>query len=531
MHPPTSPEPVVADPTGGAGREPPDPGAGAPAPLVRHGSRGRLRVAAVLVPVVLVTAAGGYAVADARDLVPGVLTTEPLPLSLPLPVAPGTLADPPAARTLPTPSTAPAPDPAVLAAAVGPLLASPALGPSVGASVLDAETGAVLLDVAAGAPLEPASTVKLLTAAAVLHRLGAATTLPTRVTSGAAPDQVVLVGGGDALLAEGAGDPSGARGRAGLADLAAGTAVALRSAGTTSVVVLVDDTLTGSAPQTSPAWSPSDLAAGFVAPVTALAVDAGRLAPERYAPRTPDPALAAAVAFAQRLREQGVTVPAEPVRGSAPPGAVALAEVRSAPLADVVALTLAESDNTVADTLAHLVRVDAAGPAAAAAPSTAAAGAEVLVAVAELGVDTTGTVLADGSGLGEGSRVPAAALAGVLAAAASPDAGEVRALLPALPVAGLSGTLSGRFRAEGTGGGGAGTAEAAAATAPPAAGAGVVRAKSGSLQGVTSLAGSVVDADGRHLVFAVVADQVASTEQSRRAVDAYAAALAGCGCR
>ena len=54
----------------------------------------------------------------------------------------------------------------------------------------------------------------------------------------------------------------------------------------------------------------------------------------------------------------------------------------------------------------------------------------------------------------------------------------------------------------------------------------MVRAKTGSLLGVSSLAGSVVDADGRHLAFAVVADQAPSPQQSRRVLDAVAAALA-----
>ncbi len=494
-------------------------------PEVRRGARPRRRgplLAAARVPLLLLAGTGGYAAADAADLVPGVLTTDPLPVPDPLPTAPGAQASPAQPVALaPAGPAVPAPDPAALAAALAPVLADPALGASVGASVLDAATGQVLLDVGAGAPREPASTAKVLTAAAALHRLGAQATLPTTAVAGAGPGEVVLVGGGDVLLAAGAGDPGGARGRAGLGDLAAATAEALRARGTTSVALLVDDTLTGGAPQTSPAWSPSDLSSGFVAPLTALAVDAGRLAPQRYAPRTPDPALAAASAFADRLREQGITVTAGPVRGAAPTGGPPLAQVASAPLADVVALMLAESDNTVADALARLVAADAGVPPAGDGSGFAASGAAVLAAVAELGVGLDGAVLVDGSGLGEGSRMPAAALSGVLAAAASPRESGARALLGALPVAGLSGTLADRFRAPRT----------PAGAGAPAPGAGVVRAKTGSLLGVTSLAGSVVDADGRQLVFAVVADQVPASDPARHAVDAMAATLAACGCR
>ena len=96
--------------------------------------------------------------------------------------------------------------------------------------------------------------------------------------------------------------------------------------------------------------------------------------------------------------------------------------------------------------------------------------------------------------------------------AASTDHPQLRPLLTGLPVAALSGTLAERFD------------ESAGA-------AGWVRAKTGSLRGVTSLAGTVQDADGRLLVFAVLADAVPATTAARDAVDSVAAALVACGCR
>jgi D-alanyl-D-alanine carboxypeptidase/D-alanyl-D-alanine-endopeptidase (penicillin-binding protein 4) len=146
--------------------------------------------------------------------------------------------------------------------------------------------------------------------------------------------------------------------------------------------------------------------------------------------------------------------------------------------------------------------------------SFAAAGPAVLKQVSDLGVPVTGAVLSDTSGLGDGSKLAPQVLTGLLALAAGDEQPQLRALLSGLPIAAVSGTLVDRF-----------------ADSRQRAATGVVRAKTGTLTGVSSLAGTVVDSDGRLLVFAAMADRVKSTVAARNALDRVAATLAACGCR
>ena len=62
---------------------------------------------------------------------------------------------------------------------------------------------------------------------------------------------------------------------------------------------------------------------------------------------------------------------------------------------------------------------------------------------------------------------------------------------------------------------------------------GVVRAKTGNLTNVASLAGITDDAGGHLLAFAFMTDQIgkAQLNAAAQAIDAMATTLAGCGCR
>jgi D-alanyl-D-alanine carboxypeptidase/D-alanyl-D-alanine-endopeptidase (penicillin-binding protein 4) len=132
----------------------------------------------------------------------------------------------------------------------------------------------------------------------------------------------------------------------------------------------------------------------------------------------------------------------------------------------------------------------------------------------DLGVPLTGATVYDGSGLSRANRLDPATLLALLRLAADPEHPELRAVLTGLPVAGFTGSLAYRFE-DGA-----------------RAGTGTVRAKTGTLTGVSGLAGVVTDRDGTPLVFVVVADKVAvaDTLDARAALDRIAADLAGCAC-
>ncbi|MCR6688273.1 D-alanyl-D-alanine carboxypeptidase/D-alanyl-D-alanine-endopeptidase [Cellulomonas sp.] len=457
--------------------------------------------------LVVVLGLGGYVAADAYDVVPGLVTLDPVPADpAPFPTAPGAVVPDdvaPALGALDPQAPQPAAD--AVTALVKDLVTEEHLG-SVGVVVADQLTGEVIASHAADLAREPASTAKLVTAVAALGTLDPAATRTTSVVRGS-DGSVVLVGGGDMMLAPDEGDPTAVDGRAGLGDLARAAARQLTLAGLTEVTLRVDDTLfTG--PAVNPGWDEGDLDLGYVAPVTALAVHVGATRTDlEYPPRHADPALAAAADFAKRLEEAGITVTGTPTRGTAPSGATPLASVESAPLAQVVQFFLEHSDNTVTEVVSRYVALDQSLPASFEGGTKA-----VLSAVARLGVDVTGAHLSDASGLAEDSALTPTTLTDLVELVMDPDQPALRAVAVGLPIAGLTGTLDDRYLES------------------PARG--LVRAKTGSLAGVKGLAGTVTDEQGRLLVFAVLVTHPKADGPfaARQAIDRFVTALQGCGC-
>ncbi len=379
------------------------------------------------------------------------------------------------------------------------------------AVVVDLADGRQVWQEGADRLVTPASTTKLLTAAAVLSAFGPEHTFTTRVVRGAMRGSLVLVGGGDPLLSAGAGRLGTGVAVTPIERLARRTVRAVAALPTAQrprrVVVRYDDSLFAR-PAAPPTWDRAYVGSGVAGPVGALSLDGARVRPDDER-RVGDPGDRAAAVLAARLSALGLPSRAGP-RVVASRGRPPLAEVASVPLADVVEHTLAASDNDAAEVLARQVAVAAALPGTAAGAASA-----VRRTVAALGVDLTGARILDGSGLSRGGRLTPRQLIDVLGLAVDPDHGELGPVLSGLAVAGLTGTLAGRF-----------------AKPVYAAGRGVVRAKTGGLRGVSGLVGTTVGADGRTYGFAFITNGVRGLlNPARHALDAAAVALTECGCR
>ncbi len=394
------------------------------------------------------------------------------------------------ARPGKTPAAAPTPtgvrfDPTVLARRLARALAVPHVRSALsGAVAVDLETGQVIYALNPDRSLAPASNQKLPVTYAALVRLGASYRFRTQVLGAGARHGATWDGD---LYLRGGGDPTlelrGLRGLAGQL-LAAGIR-------TVNGDVLADESYFDTK-RTAPGWL-SRFYLNESPPLTALAVSRGW-----YRGRaTTDPAGAAAASFVRILNERGVHVAGRSAWGATPTTAFPLAEVQSAPLAEVLRFMDRESDNFTAELVLKTLGAEVEGK------GTTEAGARVVVdTLAEAGIPLAGVRIADGSGLSRLDRLTPRALAAMLLAAWGDP--ELRAVLwDSLPVAGRNGTLERRLDRR------------------PAYGA--VRAKTGTTAIASALSGFV----RRRYAFAVVQNgNPVSSWWARAAQDRFAIALA-----
>lgn len=334
--------------------------------------------------------------------------------------------------------------------------------------VTQASSGDVVFDRASDDALTPASVTKVLTASAALLSLGSQDRITTEVVRGANPGEVVIKAAGDVWLDADAMDELAQQ--VGQAD-----------------TVLIDTSAWEGMPELMPGWDPLDIDGGFVAPLQPAMLSGGRLNGETSGDvaRSHTPALEVAQALAERVGAQNVAV-------GEGDGEV-VAAVESPTLVERLELMMKHSDNVYAEAIGREVAL--------ARGTTDAPGATLSV-LEERGFNTAGLVLRDNSGLSADNLIAPKLLDAVLYDATSMP--ELRPLLSALPVAAGEGTLLDRYG--------------------DLPGRGWVRAKTGTLDGTASLAGTVTSVNGNVYTFALICND-ADVLAARRAMDEFTSAL------
>ena len=325
----------------------------------------------------------------------------------------------------------------------------------------------------------PASTMKIITSSTALLTVGPDFRFTTRVESapgatpsatGALSGPLSLVGAGDPMLATRAFSRNYLDGH--------GTpierlAISVRRSGVRSVSggIVVDESLFD-ARRTGPQWR-SDYV-WECGPLSAIATNQGR-AGNNESHNVSSPAIAAGQRLAAALKHVGVTVHGAVRQGHDQPGGTVVGQVRSQPLSAILGFMNPASNNFAAETLAKDNGAYGAGHG-----TTPAGTAQAAKVLRENGALQAGDHLVDGSGLSHANRVAAATLVTMLGKAdADPSWGD--ALIHSLEHGG-QGTLIHRLRD--------GDVRAR------------VRAKTGYIDGVASLAGIVSSKSGRRYAFA-----------------------------
>lgn len=429
-----------------------------------------------------------------------------------------------------------APIPDITKALQGPA-SNGALGQLAG-QVTDASTGKTLWEKSSSTAMVPASSTKMMTSAAALLTLGPKGRVRTVVKRGTKPGQIVLVGGGDVTLAA-TKDNAFYTNAPMIQDLASQVKKNMGGQPVTSVVV--DNSRAGQGDTFNSTWSRGDISGGNVTSVDSVMLNGGRQDPsDADSPRTDNPALVAGQALANAVglsssssddgsgadnagdsgnsgggdnNSQGVSVSKKSV--DTKDGE--LGAVESAPLDIRIHDMLVNSDNMEAEAIGREIAKKEGKPLTFEGATSATK--EVL---SQHGFPLESVVLKDNSGMSPDNRITPRLLDRIMVKASSPvtnegnsgsssadsESHDLRPILDGLPVAGGNGTLAGRFTPGSSSGPGAGW----------------VRAKTGTLDGVSALVGTVMNQQGRVLTFAFMSNG-SDIEPARSALDDLASAL------
>lgn len=368
-------------------------------------------------------------------------------------------------------------------------LHDPRIGRHLAMIVTDAVTGEVISENAPDSLMQPASNMKIITAVNALATMGPDALFVTRVLSAPTPGEVILQGAGDPLLS-----------RRDVKSLAAGTAQALVPG--SPVVVHVDGDLFPS-PGRAPGWVAQYIGSS-TGLVQALAIRGDY---------STHPSRNAADIFVEELRSRGLQARVGPNLDAAPEAAV-VAVTPGHTVASSVGVMLSESESMVAEVLFRHVAIATGQP-----PTWEGGQIAAKQALSTLGLDPGALQLFDGSGLSRADRVTPRFVADVLriARVTEPDRFAAIFVPGAMPVSGLTGTLTARYGRY--------------STKPSKCARGLVQAKTGTILRTIALSGLAWTVFGGAEVFSIMVNDrpvrfpVLST---RRAVDGLAATITGC---
>lgn len=332
---------------------------------------------------------------------------------------------------------------------------------SIGIKVVAVKTGEVIYAKNAHKLHHPASTTKLFTAATALAKLGPdfqfATTLYTGTTTDAqVVENVYLKGRADPLLQT---------------DDIVKLCDVLAQTGVKSIQgnIVVDETYLDTVRE-GPGWMWDDK------PLRISALSIRNIEPD---PITGSRALACGHLLKTALIEKGINVSSEVILGTVPSNANSVATHLSPLLADIIKLMNKPSDNWIAEMLFKTIGAEVKGK-----PGTWKKGREVITEfLVEIMGEPPSHRFVDGSGLSRYNLLNAELLTKLLVYM-SDNFKLMPEFMASLPIAGVDGTLKNRMRGM--------YAEK------------VLRAKTGTLSGVSTLAGYTVTADGEVLAFGIL---------------------------
>ncbi|HET6232439.1 MAG TPA: D-alanyl-D-alanine carboxypeptidase/D-alanyl-D-alanine-endopeptidase [Longimicrobiaceae bacterium] len=378
-----------------------------------------------------------------------------------------------------------------------------------GVVVVSLDRGDTLFALNADESLAPASNLKLYSTAAALSYLGPDFRYSTYLIAGGDVRDGVLEG--DVVLF-GTGDPSVSarmQERASAVMDALADSLAMRGVREVRGAVVGDGSFFD-AQWRGEGWTASDLGAAYGAPVGALSADENLTAR-----RTPveNPVRTAASVLRDALERRGIAVrggvrinldpSSSPASAYGPAGVAArrgtiVATHLSPPLRDIASVTNHVSHNLFAD-----AQLKTAGRAAGGKGSFDAGFRAVRKLLAQAGADTAAVRMHDGSGLSRLDRVTARTTVQLLSFMSRGPLADV--YLASLPGAAEKGGLKRMY----------GTAAA-----------GNLRAKTGTIHGVSSLSGYVTSAGGERLAFSIIGNDLPDTHRAKRVEDEIGVRLA-----